>query len=246
MAILQAKKIIVTGGSRGIGKSIVEALAAAGAIVAFSYAKNKDSADEVLKSLPGDGHFHFLLDIRDSKQCEEQLANTIERLSGVDGIVNNAGITKDQILLRMKDEDFQDVVNTNLNGTYYCTKAVLKTMMKARKGSIVNLSSVIGTTGNGGQSNYAASKAGIEAFTRSVALEMASRNIRANCVAPGFIQTEMTDSLNGDQKERILLQIPLGRIAEPKEVANVVSFLLSEEASYITGQTIHVNGGMRM
>lgn len=246
MALLKAKKIIVTGGSRGIGKSIVESLAAAGAVVAFSYAKNKDSAEEVLKNLPGDGHFCFSLDIRDSKQSEEQIAQAIERLGGVDGIVNNAGITKDQILLRMKDEDFQDVVATNLNGTYYCTKAVLKTMMKARKGSIVNLSSVIGTTGNGGQSNYAASKAGIEAFTRSVALEMASRNIRANSVAPGFIQTEMTGALSEDQKTKILQQIPLGRIAEPKEVAQVVGFLLSDEASYITGQTIHVNGGMRM
>lgn len=246
MATLKAKKIIVTGGSRGIGKSIVEALAQEGAIVAFSYAKNKESAENVLKTLPGDGHFIFPLDIRDNKSCETEIAAAIERLGGVDGIVNNAGITKDQILLRMKEEDFQDVVATNLNGTFYCTKAALKTMMKQRQGSIVNLSSVIGTTGNAGQANYAASKAGIEAFTRSVALEMASRNIRANSVAPGFIKTEMTDSLTDAQKEDILKNIPLGRIAEPKEVAQVVSFLLSDTASYITGQTLHVNGGMRM
>ncbi|MCB0349328.1 MAG: 3-oxoacyl-[acyl-carrier-protein] reductase [Bdellovibrionales bacterium] len=246
MVVLKAKKIIVTGGSRGIGKSIVETLANAGATLAFSYAKNKTSAEDVLKNLPGENHFCFELDIRDSKNTEAAIQLAIERLGGLDGIVNNAGITKDQILLRMKDEDFQDVIATNLNGTYYCTKAVLKTMMKQRNGSIVNLSSVIGTTGNAGQANYAASKAGIEAFTRSVALEMASRNIRANSVAPGFIQTEMTDALTDDQKQKIITQIPLGRIASPDEVAQVVAFLLSDGANYITGQTIHVNGGMRM
>ncbi len=246
MAALKAKKIIITGGSRGIGKSIVEALANAGATVAFTYAKNKASAESVLKNLPGENHFCFELDIRDSKNTETAIHAAIEKLGGLDGIVNNAGITKDQILLRMKDEDFQDVVATNLNGTFYCTKAVLKSMMKSRNGTIVNLSSVIGTTGNAGQANYAASKAGIEAFTRSVALEMASRNIRANCVAPGFIETEMTDALTDEQKQKIITQIPLGRIAKPDEVAQVVSFLLSDSANYITGQTIHVNGGMRM
>jgi len=243
---LENKKIIVTGGSRGIGKAIVKTLASEGATLAFSYASRSDAADAVLKELSNGEHFTFQLNLNNKEESENSIKDAITKLGGIDGLVNNAGITKDQILLRMKAEDFSSVIQTNLEGTFVCSKAVLKPMMKARSGSIVNLSSVIAHTGNAGQANYAASKAGIEAFTRSMANEMASRNIRANSVAPGFIQTEMTDSLSAEIKTSILDSIPLGRIAEPEEVASVVAFLLSEQASYITGQTIHVNGGLRM
>lgn len=246
MGLLEGKKIIVTGGSRGIGKAIVEELASAGAIVAFSYSRNQESATKILNGLPGSGHFTFALNLQEADKVESQIQSTIETLGGLDGLVNNAGITKDQILLRMKTKDFTDVIETNLQGTFLCCKSVLKKMMKARSGSIVNLSSVIAHSGNSGQANYAASKAGIEAFTRSLSQEMASRNIRANCVAPGFIETEMTASLPEEVKEGIVSSIPLGRIAKPAEVAKVVKFLLSDEASYITGQSIHVNGGLRM
>tara|TARA_B100001248_G_C27392780_1_gene463472 strand:+ start:982 stop:1725 length:744 start_codon:yes stop_codon:yes gene_type:complete len=245
-ANLAGQNIIVTGGSRGIGKAIVKKLASQGARLAFSYASRVDAAEALLKELPGEGHFHFSLNLAEAEKVDSIMQETIKKLGGLNGLVNNAGITKDQILLRMKEEDFDSVIQTNLKGTYLCSKAVLKTMMKARGGSIVNLSSVIAHTGNSGQANYAASKAGIEAFTRSLANEMASRNVRANSVAPGFIATEMTDSLGDEVKEKILASIPLGRIAEAEEVASVVSFLLSNEASYITGQTIHVNGGLRM
>jgi 3-oxoacyl-[acyl-carrier protein] reductase len=243
---LSGKKILVTGGSRGIGRAIVEDLARRGATIGFSYGKNQAAAEDLVAKLPGSGHFIFPLDITSETSVVEEFEKAITRLGGIDGLVNNAGITKDQLLLRMRIAEFDDVIQTNLRGTFLCSRAVLKPMMKARKGSIVNISSVIGHSGNAGQANYAASKAGIEAFTRSLAQEMASRNLRANSVAPGFIETEMTDTLTNDQKSNILTAIPLGRIAKPAEVAAAVAFLLSDDASYITGQTLHVNGGMRM
>jgi 3-oxoacyl-[acyl-carrier protein] reductase len=243
---LRNKKIFVTGGSRGIGAGIVKILAQKGAQVAFTYSSREDAAQQVLKSLPGEGHFFLPMDIKDETSIQKAVETVLEKFSEVDGVVNNAGITKDTLLLRMKADDFDQVINTNLRGTFLVTKAFLKSMLKARRGSIVNITSVIGQTGNPGQANYAASKAGTEAFARSTAAEVASRGIRVNCVAPGFIATEMTHILSEDLKNQILEKIPLGRIAEPDEVAYAVAFLLGDESKYITGQTLNVNGGLYM
>lgn len=243
---LSGKKILVTGGSRGIGASIVKVLAARGADVAFTYSSREDSAQEVLKQLPSGNHFYVRMNVSDETSVDEGLKTVFSKWNEIDGLVNNAGITKDGLLLRMKAEDFSSVIDTNLKGTFLVTKAILKSMLKARKGSIVNITSVIGQMGNAGQANYSASKAGIESFSRSAALESASRGVRVNCVAPGFIATEMTGILTDEQKKQILTHIPLERIAEPEEVSYAVAFLLSDESKYITGQTLGVNGGMWM
>ncbi len=243
---LAKKKIFVTGGSRGIGAAIVKLLAARGAQVAFTYSSNAASAEKILAALPGSGHICLQMNIADEASVEAGINQLLEKFGEIDGVVNNAGITKDGLLLRMKSQDFDSVINTNLRGTFLVTKALLKPMVKARKGSIVNITSVIGQTGNAGQANYAASKAGTEAFSKSTALEVASRGIRVNCVAPGFIGTEMTEVLTEDQKKAILSKIPMARIAEANEVAAVVAFLLSEDAKYITGHTMSVNGGLFM
>lgn len=240
------KKIFVTGGSRGIGSAIVKTLAERGAQVCFTYSSRADAAEKLLKELPGTGHHCLQMNVADMPSVESAVDKCLEYFGEVDGVVNNAGVTKDTLLLRMKPEDFDFVVDTNLKGTFYVTKCFLKSMLKARKGSIVNITSVIGQTGNAGQANYAASKAGIEAFSKSAASEVASRNIRINCVAPGFIATEMTDILTPEQKEQILKSIPMNRIANAEEVATAVAFLLSEDAKYITGHTLSVNGGMYM
>lgn len=244
MINLTNKKIFVTGGSRGIGAAIVKQLADLGAQVAFTYSSNEAKAQELLKSLPGSGHLIFHLDVSKAANVESVSSELLEKWESVDGIVNNAGITRDQLLLRMKPEDFDQVIQTNLTGVFSVTKAFSKSMLKARKGSFVNISSVIGSSGNAGQSNYAASKGGLEAFTKSVALEFASRGIRANCVAPGYIKSDMTDALSADQLKSISDKIPLGRAGDAQEIAGVVAFLLSDAASYVTGQTLHVNGGM--
>lgn len=243
---LENKKILVTGGSRGIGAAIVKLAAERGAQVGFTYSSREDAALALLKELPGSGHFICQLNTGDEASVEKCIAMTLEKFGDIDGLVNNAGITKDNLLLRMKSEDFDSVINTNLKGTFLLTKGFIKSMIKARKGSIVNITSVVGQTGNSGQANYAASKAGIEAFSKSVALEVASRGIRINCIAPGFIGTEMTEILTDDQRKNIMEQIPMNRIAEPKEIAAVTAFLLSEDASYMTGHTLSVNGGMFM
>ena len=245
-AQLAGKKILVTGGSRGIGAAIAKELAEDGASVAITYVSREDAAQAVLKDLPGSGHMAIKMDLASEESIEQALEKVLGTWGGVDGVVNNAGVTKDGLLLRMKTEDFDSVINTNLKGTFLVTRAAIKSMIKARKGSIVNITSVIGQTGNPGQANYAASKAGVVAFTKSVAHEIASRGVRANCVAPGFIATEMTDILTEDQKKAILSEIPLGRIAEAKEVAKAVAFLLSDSSSYITGHTLSVNGGLYM
>lgn len=243
---LLGKKILVTGGSRGIGAAIVRVLAAKGARVAFTFSSNEDAARHVLENLPGSGHYMHQMDVSKVESVELGFDAILAHFGDLDGVVNNAGITKDQLLLRLKPEDFDAVINTNLRGTYLVTKAAIKPMLKARKGSIVNITSIIGQTGNAGQSNYAASKAGTEGFSKSVAAEVASRGLRVNCVAPGFIKTEMTDVLTEDQKKAILSQIPMERIADPEEVAQAVAFLLSDESRYITGHTLSVNGGMFM
>lgn len=244
--ILQGKKIIVTGGSRGIGAAIVQTLADAGAHVAFTYSSKEEAAKNVLAQLKGEGHFYVQMDVASEESITKGLESITTRWNEVDGLVNNAGITKDGLLLRMKAEDFDQVINTNLRGTFLLTKMLAKIMMKTRRGSIVNITSVIGQTGNAGQANYAASKAGTVGFSKSVALELASRNIRVNCIAPGFIATEMTHVLNDEVKAQIMEKIPLQRMGDAKDVANAVKFLLSDESTYITGHTLSINGGMYM
>lgn len=243
---LAGKHIMVTGSSRGIGAGIARKAAESGARVAITYAHRPEAAQEVVKSLPGEGHLCLQVNTQEEASIQQAFDQVMERWQKLDGLVNNAGITKDQLLLRMKTEDFDEVINTNLRGTFLCTRAAVKVMMKARTGSIVNITSVIGQTGNPGQANYAASKAGIEAFSRSIALEMASRNVRLNCVAPGFIATEMTGALTDAQKQAILDKVPLGRIGSTDDVAHAVCFLLSDQAQYITGHTVNVNGGLFM
>ncbi|MFV8250330.1 3-oxoacyl-[acyl-carrier-protein] reductase [Bdellovibrio bacteriovorus] len=243
---LQGKKIVVTGGSRGIGAAIVKLLADEGAQVAFTYSSREEAAQQVAHSLTGEGHFYIKMDIANEESVNSAVDHILEKWSDIDGVVNNAGITKDGLLLRMKSEDFDSVVNTNLRGTFLVTKAFTKPMMKARKGSIVNIVSIIGETGNAGQANYAASKAGTIAFSKSVALELGSRNVRVNNVAPGYIATEMTDVLSEDVKSKMMDKIPLAKIGEGSDVAQAVRFLLSDESKYITGHTLDVNGGMHM
>lgn len=240
------KTMVVTGGSRGIGAEIVKHLASLGARVAFTYSSRQDLAEALLKDLPGEGHMIQSMNLSEPTSIDESMKILLKALGRVDGLVNNAGLTRDQILLLMKQEDLDLVLHTNLRGTMLVTKAVVKSMLKAQQGSIVTITSVIGQTGNAGQSNYAASKAGLEAFSKSVALEVASRNIRLNCIAPGFIATEMTDALTQQQKVDIQEKIPLKKIGSAVDVAQAVAYLLSENSSYITGQTLNVNGGLYM
>lgn len=244
MKRLEGKCIVVTGGSRGIGAEIVKMLAKEGARVAFSYSTRKDSAESLLKELSGSGHFIAALDLSSEDSVTSFFDQVLASFGQIDGLVNNAGITQDQLILRMKTDDFDKVIQTNLRGTFLCLRTVAKPMLKARKGSIVNITSVIGQTGNAGQVNYAASKAGIEAMSKSISQELASRSIRSNCIAPGFIETEMTNQLTEEQRKSILSKVPLGKIGSGADVAYAAVFLLSDESSYITGTTININGGL--
>ncbi len=244
---LKDKNILITGSSRGIGAGIAQELSNQGANIIMTYANSQESANIVLNQLNSQGqHLLVNLKINDSDSVNNCIKAVIEKYGSIDGLVNNAGITADQLLLRMKQDDFSKVLDTNLLGTFLCTKAVAKFMLKQKKGSIVNITSVIGQTGNAGQSNYAASKAGIEAFSKSLAQELASRNIRLNCVAPGFIATEMTEKLSDDQKSKIFEKIPLAKYGTVEDIAYSVAFLLSDRAKYITGHTLNVNGGLYM
>jgi 3-oxoacyl-[acyl-carrier protein] reductase len=243
---LQGHRVLVTGGSRGIGAGIVQLLADEGAQVAFTFSSREESARQILEKLPGEGHFCLQMNIADEASVENGLKQVFEKWPEVTGLVNNAGITKDQLILRMKTDDFDNVINTNLKGTFLLCRSLAKSMLKARKGSIVNITSVIGLTGNAGQSNYAASKAGTIGFSKSLAQELGSRGVRVNCVAPGFISTEMTDVLNEDVKKKILEKIPLQTLGETQDIAWAVRFLLSDESKYVTGHTLSVNGGMFM
>ena len=242
------KTVFVTGGSRGIGKEVALEFAENGYNVVINYVSSKTNVEELKSEFESKGVKTLIMqaDVTDKEAIDEVVKKAIEEFGSIDVLVNNAGITRDNLLMRMSEEEFDKVIEINLKGTYIVTKAVTKYMMKKRKGSIINLSSVVGVAGNAGQCNYSASKAGIIGFTKSVAKELASRNIRSNAVAPGFIETDMTAVLSDEVKESIHNQIPLKRMGTAKEVANLIYFLGSEESSYITGQVINVDGGMVM
>ena len=242
------KVALITGAARGIGKQIAITLAKEGYNIALNYRTNTDSIIELKDKIESYGVKCLLIqgDVSVYEDTERMTKETIEEFGKIDVLVNNAGITKDTLLLRMKEEDFESVINVKLIGTYNMTKNVSSYMMKARNGRIINVSSVVGVSGNAGQSNYSASKAGIIGFTKSLAKELASRNILVNAVAPGFIETDMTKALKDDIKEKIFEQIPLKREGKAEEVANVVKFLASSDSSYITGQVINIDGGMLM
>lgn len=243
----EKKLALVTGASRGIGRAIAERLANSGYRVIGSATSESGAAAirEALQGIAADND-GIVLNIADAAQTEEALKAFVADFGTPLVVVNNAGITRDNLFLRMSDDEWNDVINTNLSGVFRVCKAMVKPMLKQKAGAIINVSSIIGTTGNAGQANYAAAKAGLEGFTRSLAQEIASRNITVNCVAPGFIQTDMTDILPETQKEAILATIPVKRFGQVDEIAGAVAFLAGDDAKYITGQTIHVNGGMNM
>jgi|SRR6056297_424107 len=245
---LTKKNCLVTGGSRGIGKAIALKFAQLGANVAITYARSKDAAEEVVKEMKEKGvdAKAYQADAVDLGKAEDVISDIVNEWGSLDVLVNNAGITKDNLILRMDENAWDDVIQTNLKSVFNYSKAAVKPMMRARGGSIINISSVVGISGNAGQSNYAASKAGIIGFTKSYAKELASRNIRANVVAPGYITTEMTENLSEKVLDAIKNETPLGRPGEPDEVSNTVAFLASSLSSYITGEVIRVDGGMAM
>lgn len=242
------RTVFITGGGRGIGKEVALKFAENGYNIVTNYVSDKTDVEALKKEFEEKGVKSLIIkaNVTDSEAIENLVKKAIEEFESIDVLVNNAGITKDNLLMRMSEEEFTKVIDVNLKGTYIVTKIVSKYMMKKRQGSIINLSSVVGVVGNAGQCNYSASKAGIIGFTKSIAKELASRNIRANAVAPGFIETDMTAVLGENVKENIYNQIPLKRMGKAKEVANLVYFLGTEESSYITGQVISVDGGMTM
>ncbi len=246
--LLDGKIALVTGGSRGIGRAIALRLAEEGAKVAINYAGNQTAAEEVKAIIEQHGGTAMIVqtDVSDSTAAAEMVARVHEELGGLDILVNNAGITRDTLLVRMKDEDFDAVINTNLKGIYACTKAAAKFMTKQRSGRIVNLSSVVGEIGNVGQTNYAAATAGVIGFSKAAAKEFAARHVTVNVVAPGFIDTDMTAVLKDSIREKLIEGIPLGALGKPEHVADAVLFLVSDAASYITGQVLNVDGGMVM
>lgn len=239
---------LITGATRGIGKQIALTLAQNGYDIAINYRKENDALKETKKEIEEKGVKCLTVqgDVSNFEDCERFVKEIIEEYGKIDVLVNNAGITKDTLLMRMKKEDFEEVIDTNLVGTFNVTKNVISNMMKARSGRIINISSVVGVSGNAGQTNYSASKAGMIGFTKSLAKEVASRGILVNAVAPGFIETGMTDVLKEDIKEEIAKSIPLKRMGTTQDVANLVKFLAGEDSTYITGQVINVDGGMLM
>lgn len=245
---LTGKTAIVTGGSRGIGRAVSVALAKVGANVAIIYAGNTAAAEETKKLVEECGAKAelFQCDVADEASVASMVKTVKKDFGSIDILINNAGITRDGLLMIMKEEDWNAVLQTNLTGVYHCTKAVSRIMMKQKAGAIVNLTSVVGETGNAGQANYAAAKAGVIGFTKAVAKELASRHIRCNAVAPGYVETDMTAFLTEEGKDAMLKTIPLGRPASADDVAQAVLFLASDEASYITGQVLNVDGGMVM
>ncbi|MEM6425479.1 MAG: 3-oxoacyl-[acyl-carrier-protein] reductase [Cyanobacteria bacterium P01_C01_bin.73] len=244
---LKEKVAIVTGASRGIGKAVALALAAEGAQIAVNYARSSTAADQVVSQIKASGGSAIALqaDVSQADQVDTLVSTVLNQWGQIDVLVNNAGITRDTLLLRMKPEDWQAVIDLNLTGVFLCTRAVSKSMLKKRTGRIINIASVAGQMGNPGQANYSAAKAGVIGFTKTVAKEMASRNVTVNAVAPGFIATDMTDDL--PNSEEILKFIPMGRFGQPEDVAGLVTFLAADAAAaYITGQVMNVDGGMVM
>ncbi len=246
MKLLESKVAIITGGSRGIGRSICETFVQNGCNVAFTYNNSKESAESLAKELNGSAikAKAYKSDASNFDDATKLVENVLNDFGKIDILVNNAGIKKDNLLMRMEKSDFDSVINTNLSSVFNLTKALIKTFLKQRNGSIINISSVVGVKGNAGQSNYSASKAGIIGFSKSIALELGSRNIRSNVIAPGFIETDMTDSLSEDVINSWKESIPLKRGGNPSDVGNACVFLASDLSSYITGQTLHVDGGM--
>lgn len=241
---LEGKTVLVTGASRGIGRATAEQLSAAGAFVYGTATSEKGAA--AISEYLGEKGRGLVLDVNDAASMDALFATIKEAHGGVDVLVNNAGITRDNVFMRMKEEEWQQVIDTNLTAIFRLSKAVVRYMMKQRAGRIINIGSVVGTMGNGGQANYAAAKAGLIGFSKSLARELASRNITVNVVAPGFIETDMTRALEENQRAGILAQVPMGRLGEAQEIASVVQFLASPAAAYVTGETLHVNGGMYM
>ena len=248
MADLIKRTVVVTGGTRGIGRAICLAFAEPGNNVYFNYSSASEAAFETERMvMEAGGHAKGMqVNVRSEKEVEGFFGKILEETGRIDVLVNNAGITRDGLLVRMKEKDWDDVLDVNLKGTFICTKIAAKPMMKQRYGRIINITSIVGSSGNPGQANYVASKAGIIGFTKAVAKELASRGITSNAVAPGFVETDMTASLSEKVKESMINQIPLGRAGKPEDVAAAVVFLASECAAYITGQIIHVSGGMYM
>ncbi|WP_217585638.1 3-oxoacyl-[acyl-carrier-protein] reductase [Lentibacillus saliphilus] len=246
--MLKGQNALVTGGSRGIGRAIALELARQGVNVAVNYAGNEAKAQAVVEEIKamGASAFKIKADVTDEASVKNMVKEVIQQFGRLDILVNNAGITKDNIIMRMSEEDFDHVVNTNLKGVFLCTKAVTRQMMKQRSGRIVNVASIVGVSGNPGQANYVAAKAGVIGLTKTTAKELASRNILVNAVAPGFISTDMTDALSEEQRDNMMSLIPLNKLGRPEDVANVVRFLVSPDADYVTGQTIHIDGGMVM
>jgi 3-oxoacyl-[acyl-carrier protein] reductase len=248
MGLLANKIVLITGASRGIGKAIAEECVRQGATVAFTYLSSEEKARALEAELTANGGKAkgFRSDASNFDQAQQLVDDVVAEFGTVDVLVNNAGITRDTLLMRMTEEQWDEVINTNLKSAFNLTKAVQKPMLKARSGSIINMSSVVGVKGNAGQANYAASKAGLIGFTKSIAAELGSRNIRCNAIAPGFIETEMTDALNPEVVQGWRNGIPLKRGGQPIDVANATVFLASDMSAYITGQTLHVCGGMLM
>ena len=248
MSTLDGKVALVTGGGRGIGKAIVFALAEAGATVAFTYKSSSSAAQEIVSGLAGKGHrvLAYHADAASLAESTAVVETLIKECGRLDILVNNAGITKDGLIMRMSEDDWDRVLANNLKSVYNFTKAGCRQMMGQRSGKIINITSVVGVSGNAGQANYAASKAGIIGFTKSIAKELGSRNIQVNAVAPGFVDTDMTGALNADQKNALVNLIPLKRAGQPQDIAAVVKFLASSDADYITGQVLCVDGGMTM
>ncbi|MDO6618142.1 MULTISPECIES: 3-oxoacyl-ACP reductase FabG [unclassified Shewanella] len=241
---LTGKVALVTGASRGIGRAISETLVEAGATVIGTATSEKGAA--AIQDYLGDNGFGLVLNVTDSESVTQLFSQIKEKAGDVDILVNNAGITRDNLLMRMKDDEWHDILDTNLTSLFRLSKPVMRSMMKKRSGRIINIGSVVGTMGNAGQVNYSAAKAGLIGFTKSLAREVASRQITVNAVAPGFIQTDMTDELNEEQQKAFMAQVPMARLGQAQEIANAVLFLASDSAAYITGETLHVNGGMYM
>ncbi|HGN7260997.1 TPA: 3-oxoacyl-[acyl-carrier-protein] reductase [Staphylococcus aureus] len=242
------KSALVTGASRGIGRSIALQLAEEGYNVAVNYAGSKEKAEAVVEEIKAKGVDSFAIqaNVADADEVKAMIKEVVSQFGSLDVLVNNAGITRDNLLMRMKEQEWDDVIDTNLKGVFNCIQKATPQMLRQRSGAIINLSSVVGAVGNPGQANYVATKAGVIGLTKSAARELASRGITVNAVAPGFIVSDMTDALSDELKEQMLTQIPLARFGHDTDIANTVAFLASDKAKYITGQTIHVNGGMYM